>query len=47
MDSNNIIIMVVSGLLGFFMVKFYQMRKEMAQMDMDRQLDMIYETISR
>ena len=46
MDSNNIIIMVVSGLLGFFMVKFYQMRKEMAQMDMDRQLDMIYETIS-
>jgi len=45
MDSNNLIIMVVSGLLGFFMVKFFQMKKEIAKNDLDREMDMIYRSI--
>lgn len=46
MDSNTLVVVVVSGLLGFFMVKYFQMKKEMAQMDMDKQMDMVYETIN-
>lgn len=45
MDSNNIVIMVVSGLLGFFMVKYFQMKKEIARNDLDREMDMIYRSI--
>jgi len=45
MDSNNLIIMVVSGLLGFFMVKYFQMKKEIARNDLDREMDMIYRSI--
>jgi len=45
MDSNNLVIMVVSGLLGFFMVKYFQMKKEIARNDLDREMDMIYRSI--
>ena len=45
MDSNNLVIMVVSGLLGFFMVKYFQMKKEIAKNDLDREMDMIYRSI--
>jgi DNA-binding transcriptional regulator GbsR (MarR family) len=45
MDSNNLIIMVVSGLLGFFVVKYFQMKKEIARNDLDREMDMIYRSI--
>ena len=45
MDSNNLVIMVVSGLLGFFMVKYFQMKKEIARNDLDREMDMVYRSI--
>ena len=45
MDSNNLIIMVVSGLLGFFMVKYFQMKKEIARNDLDREMDIVYRSI--
>ena len=45
MDSNNIVIMVVSGLLGFFMVKYFQMKKEIARNDLDREMDIVYRSI--
>jgi len=45
MDSNNLVIMVVSGLLGFFMVKYFQMKKEIARNDLDREMDIVYRSI--
>ena len=45
MDSNTLVTIVVSGLLGFFMVKFFQIRKELAQIESDRQIEMIYSSI--
>jgi peptidoglycan hydrolase CwlO-like protein len=45
MDSNTLVVVVVSGLLGFFMVKFFQMKKEIARNDLDREMDMIYRSI--
>lgn len=45
MDNNTLIIMVVSGLLGFFMVKHFQMKKEIARNDLDREIDIVYRSI--
>lgn len=45
MDNNTLVIMVVSGLLGFFMVKYFQMKKEIARNDLDREMDIVYRSI--
>lgn len=45
MDNNTLLIMVVSGLLGFFMVKYFQMKKEIARNDLDREMDVVYRSI--
>jgi len=45
MDNNTLVIMVVSGLLGFFMVKYFQMKKEIARNDLDREIDMVYRSV--
>jgi hypothetical protein len=45
MDSNTLVIMVVSGLLGFFMVKHFQMKKEIARNDLDREMDIVFRSI--
>jgi DNA-binding transcriptional regulator GbsR (MarR family) len=45
MDSNTLVTIVVSGLLGFFMVKYFQMKKEIAKNDLDREIDMVYRSI--
>jgi hypothetical protein len=47
MDSNTLVTIVVSGLLGFFMVKFFQIRKELAKNELDRRLDDIYSDMGR
>ena len=47
MDINTLVTIVVSGLLGFFMVKFFQVRKELAQAELDRRLDDIYSDMGR
>jgi len=45
MDSNTLVVVVVSGLLGFFMVKYFQMKKEIARNDLDREMDIVYRSI--
>ena len=45
MDSNTLVIMIVSGFLGFFMVKYFQMKKEIARNDLDREMDIVYRSI--
>lgn len=45
MDNNTLVIMVVSGLLGFFMVKYFEMKKEIARNDLDREMDIVYRSI--
>lgn len=45
MDSNTLVIVFVSSLLGFFMVKYFQMKKEIARNDLDREMDIVYRSI--
>jgi predicted nucleic acid-binding Zn-ribbon protein len=45
MDSNTLVIFVVSSLLGFFMVKYFQMKKEIARNDLDREMDIVFRSI--
>jgi len=45
MDNNTFVIIVVSSLLGFFIVKYFQMKKEIARNDLDREIDMVYRSI--
>lgn len=45
MDNNTLVIIVVSGLLGFFMVKYFEMKKEIARNDLDREMDIVYRSI--
>jgi hypothetical protein len=36
---------MIAGLFGFLVVRFFQMRKEIARNDLDREMDMIYRSI--
>ena len=45
MDSNTLVVVVVSGLLCFFMVKYFEMKKEIARNDLDREMDIVYRSI--
>lgn len=45
MDSNTLVIMVVSGILGFFMVKYFEMKREIARNDLDREMDIVFRSI--
>jgi len=46
MDSNTLVIFVVSSLLGYFMVRYFQANKRIAQYELDRETDMIYQSIN-
>ena len=45
MDSSTLMIVLLSSLLGFLMVKFYQIRTELHQMQLDKEMDMIYRSV--
>lgn len=45
MDSNTLVTIMVSGLLGFFVVKYFQMKKEIARNDLDREMDIVFRSI--
>jgi len=45
MDSNTLVIMVVSGLLGFFVVKYFQMKKELDRNELDREMSFVFESL--
>ena len=45
MDSNTLVIMVVSGLLGFFVVKYFQMKKELDRNELDREMNIVFESL--
>ena len=45
MDTGTLVIILTSSLLGYFMVKHFEMKKELSRNELDREHDMIYRSI--